>query len=350
MSSSPTTRSRTWPAGWLPIRHSEAGSSRAARRTAAAATAAPISLTRVTLSNNSVVSPTANNYDGGGALFEWNGDPVTIVNSTITDNTAPVGGAIVENAGGTITVQGSTLSNNQGSGSSARYSEIRTGGAIAGDGGGTVVLTNGSLTGNTASLGGGAIVDDGGDTYTITGTTLSGNQAGTSGSADPGGAIDANGGGLWTITNSTIAGNTAFGPGQAIADFGYSNFGSPMTPQLNDRRWHRRGSRRAALQHGLQHGAGPQHDLAQRHARQRRRRHGLQRCADLIDRPQPGQRLDLRLRVDGRHRQRVDRTWSVGQQRRSDPDRGAAQRQPGHRRRAGGGLLPVDRSAWCGAS
>lgn len=208
---------------------------------------APISLTRVRLSGNSVGAP-AGNFGAGGGLMEENGDPVTIVDSTIDANSAPTGGGVEENAGATFDISGTTLTNNRATGNaqsaSGNASSDGLGGAIGSDGGGTVNLSADTLRGNSAAgstgegFGGGAIGDDGGTTYTITGSTISGNTAGTSGSSIAtaaiahaavisgssiaGGAIASNGGATFGIANSTLAGNTASGSGQAIGSDDFS--------------------------------------------------------------------------------------------------------------------------------
>jgi len=209
---------------------------------------APISLTRVRLSGNSVVAPAAN-FDAGGGLMEETGDPVTIVDSVIDGNSAPTGGGIEENAGATFNITGTTLTKNRATGNAQSASGNASldghGGAIESTGGGTVNLSADTLQGNSAAgsmgdgFGGGAIEDFGGTTYMITGSTISGNTAGTggssiaaaaiahaaviSGSSIAGGAIASDGGTTFGITNSTLAGNTASGSGQAIGSDGFSS-------------------------------------------------------------------------------------------------------------------------------
>ena len=99
---------------------------------------------------------------------------MTVLNSTITGNTAANSGAGIFNYGGTLTVTNSTISNNSGHG-----------GALGG--GGITNLTNGA---HVAVL-------------TLIGDTITGNSG-----VNTGGGVE-NNQGTATLINDTIVGNTA---------------------------------------------------------------------------------------------------------------------------------------------
>ena len=131
-------------------------------------------------------------------VFE--GETITLINSTVTDNSADEGGGIY---GATVTMIDSTLSNNRAKGG---------GGGIYNDGSfTTMTLTNSTISGNTAVLQGGGIYNQDG-TVTLTNSTISGNTA----TGDGGGIYNLGETAVLTSTNSTIAGNTAGGLGGGI--------------------------------------------------------------------------------------------------------------------------------------
>jgi nitrous oxidase accessory protein NosD len=152
-----------------------------------------------------------NNYTGdiGGAIFINAGAMLTVLNSTITGNTAGTSehggdGAGIYNAG-TFTIIDSTISNNT----------AWIGGISGGDGGGilnvngTLEISNTTISSNLAGVYGGGISSFG--TMTITNSTISGNVAGFTQPGETG-----LGGGIWnsgtlTMTNCTISGNSAHG-------------------------------------------------------------------------------------------------------------------------------------------
>jgi len=170
-----------------------------------------------TIINNTITGNTAHNAYGGG-IFCYNGSP-TIMNNTITGNTA------YNREGGGIYCSSSspTISNNTISGNTADLA----GGGIYCDRG-SPTITNNTMTANTAE-------DDGGGIYcyysspTITRNTVTANTASYGGGIYCAGSsptitnnnITANtttdnyGGGIYctgsspTITNNTIGANTA---------------------------------------------------------------------------------------------------------------------------------------------
>jgi hypothetical protein len=140
----------------------------------------------------------------GGGIFN-NGGTVTVLNSTISGNSATqtIGGGIRNAAGGTVTVVNSTISAN----SSAR------GGGID-NVNGTVTVINSTISGNSAnSAGGGGIFNNGG-TVTVVNSTIRGN------SANSGGGIYNADTSTVTVVNSTISGNTANFDGGGIYNSG----------------------------------------------------------------------------------------------------------------------------------
>jgi hypothetical protein len=137
--------------------------------------------------------------DGGGIV---NGGTLTLNNTIVSGNSAPIGGGIF-NVNGTVTVSRSTLSGN-----SALYNGLGPSGFGGGifnyaEGGfATVTVTNSTLSGNDALDSGGIANDDPNCTVTVTNSTLSGNSA----TLDSGGIGN---GGLVHSRNTIIAGNTA---------------------------------------------------------------------------------------------------------------------------------------------
>jgi fibronectin-binding autotransporter adhesin len=154
----------------------------------------------------------------GGAVSNEGGATLSVVNSTIAQNVALSGspattistGGAIANAG-TLSVMNSTVSNNSAG----------NGGAIINSGqlsiSGSTFANNSSTTG-----GGGGIMNSG--TLSIVGSTFSGDTS--MGGSGQGGAI-ANAGTL-TITNGTFVNNSTSGVGGGI----YNN--SPVTAQIID--------------------------------------------------------------------------------------------------------------------
>ncbi len=154
----------------------------------------PVTITNSTVSNN-----TSGTNGGGIGVFSSTGT-LTITSSTINGNTGIVGGGI--NTQGNATIHSSTISNN----TAGNFG----GGIEAGTQPRTLIIddsigTGSTISGNTAGLSGGGIASFFSTATTINATTISGNTT-TTGS---GGGISSNG--LLTVTNSTISGNTAPG-------------------------------------------------------------------------------------------------------------------------------------------
>jgi len=155
-----------------------------------------------TLSGNSTWygGAISNNGLGGGGSAT-----ATIINSTLTGNSATSEGGAISNQDGTL-----TLSNTTVSGNSTEYG----GGGIANSYSGTLAIINSTFSGNSASFGGGIFND--GNGVTITNSTFSGNSAGGYFNI-----YDGRGGAIWnrwtlTVTNSTLSGNAALNNGGGI--------------------------------------------------------------------------------------------------------------------------------------
>ena len=100
--------------------------------------------------------------NAGGGIDNEDGSTVTITNCTISGNTAGLGGGMFN--GGPLTIGSTTISDNSAA----------NGGGIYNSGGGTTTITNSTVSGNTAGSGGG-IFNIG--MLAITSSTLSNNSA-----------------------------------------------------------------------------------------------------------------------------------------------------------------------------
>ena len=185
---------------------------------------------------NSIVSenfaPANTNNASGGGISNANSGSVTIINSTLTGNSAfsQGGGIYINGSGSNVTITQSTLSENEGS----------NGGGIANIGGG-IVITDSTLFGNMSPIGaalyntvsgtaeitdstfyenssniyGGAIYNLGSAHIEITNSTLSGNSA-----RRDAGAIFNRIDGTVNISNSTLTGNRANSDGDSVGSGG----------------------------------------------------------------------------------------------------------------------------------
>ena len=170
----------------------------------------------------------------GGGIFSYGGPSgnarLTIINSSITGNSAYLGGGIDVNgeAGSiTLTLLGSMISSNTAAGPVG-------GGAIKNDGSpsgsATTLITNCTLNGNSSAGNGGAIQNDGvqgSATLIVVNSTLSGNSVSGNGR---GGAIfnDGGVGGNSTVTliNATVSSNSAGSVGGGICNGGFNGGGT----------------------------------------------------------------------------------------------------------------------------
>lgn len=121
-----------------------------------------LNLTDSTLSGNSATDPVSHGGQGGG-IFNA-GWPVTLINSSVSENSADQGGGIFDADSGTVILTNSTVSGN--------HATTLAGGILAVSQA-SVTLTNSTVSGNTAAIGSGmyiqmdsvnlvnSIVDDG---------------------------------------------------------------------------------------------------------------------------------------------------------------------------------------------
>lgn len=145
--------------------------------------------------NHSTVSGNTSGSSGGG-IINFGASSITLLeSSTVSGNTAVGDAGGISNAG-TLTLINSTVSGN-----TAGIGKVG-GGIVNFATGATTTLESSTVSGNTASVGGGIANTGGGATLTATNTTVSGNTSSSIG----GGIYNA---GQMTLNNSTISGNTA---------------------------------------------------------------------------------------------------------------------------------------------
>src|SRR5215471_9861060 len=145
-------------------------------------------------------SPSIVNGGGTGRVFVIIAGPVTLSMLTITNGNGLVGGGgILIDGGRTLTVIQCTISGN-----TAGTGNSMGGGIFSGGEGSTLTVINSTISGNTAHKGGG--IDNGPDAIaTLVNTTINGNTA-----AQGGGLINETGATL-NLTNTIIAGSLAGG-------------------------------------------------------------------------------------------------------------------------------------------
>jgi hypothetical protein len=184
-----------------------------------------VTISDATIRNGNATVGGIESSKGGGIQVNGNatvsgGAALTLVQSTVTDNTAVgIGGGIYDAGGSSITLQDSTVSNN-----TAGNNVNGGGGGISSSG--PLTISGSRVTGNEGvDLGGGIFVGSPA-TLDMTGSTVSGNTAASSGS-------NTNGGGIWsqgsvTLTRSTLSNNTAEGSTTGAGEGGglWAGFGS----------------------------------------------------------------------------------------------------------------------------
>ncbi len=161
-----------------------------------AATGSSLTLNGLTLSQGNAAA-TCNGYPAGGGVCIPAAN-LTLVDSTVSGNSARGGGGIYS-TNGTLALTDSTVSNN-----SAQY-----GGGIYSSSG-TLILTHSTISGNSATAGRGGGIYPYVGTLTLTDSTVSGNTA----TADGGGIYSYTG--TLTVTNSTLSGNSTTSNGGGI--------------------------------------------------------------------------------------------------------------------------------------
>lgn len=121
----------------------------------------------VTVTNSNFEENSAG--DAGGGMYNATPGTLTVINSTLSQNTAASGGGIRSEGGSLTTVIGSTLKFNSTS------SATGIGGGILNGWEGTMIVANTTLVGNSANNWGGGIANYG--TLNLTNSTLSENTA-----------------------------------------------------------------------------------------------------------------------------------------------------------------------------
>ncbi len=169
--------------------------------------------------------------EGGTGAGIVNETTLTLLGSTVSDNTNPEGAGGISNVG-ILTVQDSTISDNQGSGIANNGTVTVEDSTISGNGGGglgggisssgTVTVEDSTISANSTNEFGGGIFSDGSyGSLTVEDSTISGNSANIDG-----GGIQANS--AMTVEDSTISGNSAE-QGGGIFDLGMTLEDSTIT-------------------------------------------------------------------------------------------------------------------------
>lgn len=144
---------------------------------------------------------------GRGGAVHLRGGSMSITNSNFTGNSAIDGGGAVQN-GGVISISGCNFTNN------LTTDGLSSGGALSNQNGGQVTIANSVITGNSAPVHGGGIYyqpNAGTPFLVITNSTISNNisNSDNNSTGDGGGLYQAGGAPAVTITGSTISGNIA---------------------------------------------------------------------------------------------------------------------------------------------
>lgn len=162
----------------------------------------------------STISDNSAYYSGGGV---YNEGTTTIVDSTISGNSAEEGyGGGVYNRG-TATITDSTISDNSAfSGAGVEHRGTST------------TITDSTISGNSADYGGGGIFASDTGAVTVTGSTISGNSA-----EYEGGGVYNEGGVDLTVADSTITGNSAEGNGGGLYNGGTTTIENDCGISLN---------------------------------------------------------------------------------------------------------------------
>ncbi|MCP4539683.1 MAG: DUF11 domain-containing protein, partial [Chloroflexi bacterium] len=163
-------------------------------------TGAQVVLTNTIVSNNTALAGTGR----GGGIYNANGGSiVTLINSTVSSNTADFGGGISNRNGGSVAMTNTIVSSN-----TALTGNGRGGGIFNRDGGSIVTFISTTLSRNTAQEGGG-IYNTRSGSVVMTNSPVSSNTASTNG----GGIYNTDNGSVVNIINTTISSNTALGAG-----------------------------------------------------------------------------------------------------------------------------------------
>ncbi|MFQ5593553.1 MAG: choice-of-anchor Q domain-containing protein [Anaerolineae bacterium] len=169
---------------------------------------ATVDIAGITIQNGNAPAQT-----GGGILLV--GSTLTLIDSTITGNTASSGGGAYNINSSALTIIGSTISGNAADGAA-----FGGGGILNGDGN-TLTLLNSTVSGNNSTNDGGGIWNFG--SATLTNVTISDN-----GAANEGGGI-LNGRRRATLTNTIVTNSTSGGNCSGTITSGGHNLDSGNT-------------------------------------------------------------------------------------------------------------------------
>ncbi len=172
-------------------------------------------LTDVTVNNNQA-------YGLAGGIGNRGTGGMTLIDCTVSGNTARGGGGFYNTS--QLTVSDSTVADNT--------CTVNWGGGISNWTGGTATLIDSTVTGNTAAAAGGGVYNLGSANLTLTDATVTGNTAPTGGGINFGGHYSESGGTL-TLADSIVAANLPSGSadinGTITTDKGHNLLGT-MVP------------------------------------------------------------------------------------------------------------------------
>ncbi|MBI3797671.1 MAG: hypothetical protein HY268_11990 [Deltaproteobacteria bacterium] len=184
----------------------------------------------LTLKETTVSGGQVGFFEEGGGIANYQG-VVTLLNSTLSGNSADYGGGVFNLAhdfgASTLTIINSTFSGN-----SAHYCGAGVDNGATYSGASTVTISNSTFSGNSAGAGGGVFncaAYSGASTVTISDSTFSGNSAGAGGGVSNRAAFSG-ARSMVTINNSTFSGNSAnVGVGGGVGNFSFLSGVSTVT-------------------------------------------------------------------------------------------------------------------------
>ncbi|MBB5802445.1 hypothetical protein F4560_002213 [Saccharothrix ecbatanensis] len=184
----------------------------------------------MTVSNTRI---TENRAPLAAGMFNTNGQ-VTVISGVVVGNVAELGaGAGLVNGGGSMTVLDTEIRANRlvcppgvalcgGGLANAGILQVvnckvtdNTSTGVANLGGGTTLITDSEITGNTTADSGGGVTNGSGGSVTVVNSTISGNIA-----TGAGGGVADTAGGVVKLVNTTVRGNRSGVPGGGVANTG----------------------------------------------------------------------------------------------------------------------------------
>lgn len=176
------------------------------------ASGAQVTLSNLTITGgNGQTGNAADPHEGrGGGVVVDEGAALTITDSTVTDNTAPLLGGGIANYG-TLTVSDCAVSDNHALGTYGGGIAVFSGAPFSAPFSATLTVCNSVVAGNTALQNGGGITGVA-STVTLNNCSVTGNSS----QLYDGGGLNNHGGGTFTVLRSVVANNTANGFGGGI--------------------------------------------------------------------------------------------------------------------------------------